>query len=456
MDDSIEKIVSLAKRRGFVYPSSEIYGGLAAIYDYGPYGAELFKNITDSWWKFMIQDRADVVGLNSAIFMSPRVWEASGHVGGFSDPLIECKNCNNRMRADHVLEEIGVQADEKMTDDEINKLIKENADKIKCDACGKSEFADARSFNLLVKTNLGDFTGKDDEPVYLRGETAQGIYVNYKNVVDTMRVKIPFGIGQFGKAFRNEITARQFTFRTREFTQMEMQYFVHPNDAKKFYEYWKEERMKHLEFIGLPKEKLQWHQHENLVFYANDAWDIEYKFPFGWKELEGLHDRGDYDLTTHAKHSGAKLEWFDQENNDRYVPHVVETAIGADRLTLAVLCEAYNEEEVDGETRVVLKFHPKLAPVKIAVLPLSKKEELQGPAKEIFDALKHDFVCEYDETQSIGKRYRRQDEIGTPYCVTIDFDSLEDKSVTIRDRDTMKQERIAIADLPEYFAEKLA
>ncbi|MFH1712529.1 MAG: glycine--tRNA ligase [Patescibacteria group bacterium] len=453
----LEKIVSLAKRRGFVFPSSEIYGGFAAVYDYGPLGVELEKNIKDVWWRKMVYEREDVVGLDSSIFMSPRVWEASGHVGGFSDPLTECKKCHTRSRVDHLLEEIGVFADEKMSEEEINKLFEENRAKIKCPKCGSGDFTTAKSFNLLVKSNLGNFTGDwDEDPVYLRGETCQGIYVNFKNVLDSSRVKIPFGIAQIGKAFRNEITARQFIFRTREFEQMEMQYFVHPDDSAKYFEEWKERRMQFYLDLGIAKENLRWHRHENLVFYAKDAYDIEYNFPFGWKELEGVHARGDYDLTQHSKHSGQKLEYIDQEKNERYTPHVVETSAGVGRSFLMLMSEAYTEEEVDGETRVVMKFTSELAPYKIAVLPLSKKDELIEPARKIFHRLMKKYHVDFDVTQSIGKRYRRQDEIGTPYCVTVDFESLEDHAVTVRDRDTMKQDRVPIDDLEQYFKEKLS
>jgi len=454
--DAMDKIVSLAKRRGFVFQSSEIYGGFAAVYDYGPLGVELANNIKAAWWKEMVHDREDVVGLDSSIFMSPKIWEASGHVGGFSDPLTECKNCHTRSRVDHLLEEVGVFADEKMTEAEINKLLEENKDKVKCPKCGKSDFTEVKSFNLLVKSNLGNFTGDMSEnPVYLRGETCQGIYVNYKNVLDSMHVKIPFGIAQIGKAFRNEITARQFIFRTREFEQMEMQYFVHPDDALSQYEIWKERRMKFYERLGINMEKLRWHEHENLVFYAKAAFDIEYEYPFGWKELEGIHARGDYDLTQHCTHSGQKLEYIDQVKNEKYTPHVVETSVGVGRTLLMVLADAYTEEEVNGDTRVVMKIHKSLAPYKLAILPLSKKEELITPARELFNKLKTKWYTDFDITQSIGKRYRRQDEIGTPFCITFDFDSIEDNSVTVRDRDTMKQDRIKIQDLEDYLTEKL-
>ncbi len=453
----MEKIVSLCKRRGFVFPSSEIYGGFAAVYDYGNYGAELSKNIKNEWWKAMVQLREDIVGLDSSIFMSPRIWEASGHVAGFSDPLAECKNCHARLRVDHLLEDAGVFADEKMTEDEINKLFSENLDKIKCPVCGKKDFTPAKKFNLLVKSNLGNFTedwGK--EPVYLRGETCQGIYVNYKNVLNSARVKVPFGIAQIGKAFRNEITARQFIFRTREFEQMEMQYFVRPDQEMAEYEKLRQARWDYYIALGIKEENLKWHKHENLVFYAKEAYDIEYNFPFGFKELEGIHARGDYDLTQHGKYSGKNLSYTDPETNENYVPHIIESSVGVGRTMLAVLTDAYTEEEVDGETRIVLKFPPRLAPIKAAIFPLLKnKPELVEKAHGIYDELKQEMMCEFDDSGNIGKRYRRQDEIGTPFCVTIDFESLEDEAVTVRSRDTMTQERVKMTELKDYLKEKL-
>ncbi len=453
----MEKIISLAKRRGFVFPSSEIYGGFAAVYDFGPYGVELAKNIREAWWKAMVYDHENIVGLDSAIFMHPRVWEASGHVGGFSDPLAECRNCHARVRVDHLLEEVEVLADEKMTEVEINKLFVENREKIICPKCGKKDFTEAKSFNLLVQSNLGNFTGDwNKEPTYLRGETCQGIYVNFKNILDSSRVKVPFGIAQIGKAFRNEITARQFIFRKREFEQMEMQYFVHPSTAEATYEEWRAKRFQYYLDLGIKKENLRWHQHENLVFYAKAAWDIEYNFPFGFKELEGVHNRSDYDLTQHSKFSGVDLSYRDPQTNEKYIPWIVETSVGLDRTFLAVLTDAYTEEKVgEDDTRIVLKFPKKLAPVQVAVFPLLKnKPELVEKAREIYQTLKKDFRVEWDDNGNVGKRYRRQDEIGTPYCVTIDFDTIgqgEDKSlegtVTVRDRDTMEQKRVKIEDL---------
>jgi len=455
----MDKIVSLCKRRGFVFPSSEIYGGFAAVYDFGPYGVELENNIKKEWWKYMVQMREDIVGLDSSIFMHPKIWEASGHVSGFSDPLAECKKCHARLRVDHLLEEAGVFADEKMSEEEINKLFSENKDKIKCPVCGQKDFSDVKKFNLLVKSNLGNFTEDwNKDPVYLRGETCQGIYVNYKNVLDSMRVKVPFGIAQIGKAFRNEITARQFIFRTREFEQMEMQYFTTPQTEMEEYEKLRECRWKYyVENLGFKEEKLKWHKHENLVFYAKEAYDIEFDYPFGFKELEGVHARGDYDLTQHAKYSGQELSYVDPVTNEKYVPHIIESSVGVGRTVLAAICNAYTEEEANGETRVVLKLKASLAPVKVAVFPLMRnKPELVAKAREIYGALKSDFVCEFDDNGNVGKRYRRQDEIGTPYCVTVDFESLEDGAVTVRDRDTMKQERVKIVDLQKFFKENLA
>ena len=452
----LEKIVSLCKRRGFVFPSSEIYDGFTAVYDFGPYGVELANNIKKEWWKTMTQLRDDIVGLDSAIFMSPKIWEASGHVKGFSDPLTECKKCHSRLRLDTLLEEAGVFADEKMTEQEINEIFEKNKEKIKCPNCGEKSFTPGKKFNLLVQSNLGNFTSDwTKEPTYLRGETCQGIYVNYKNVIDSARVKIPFGIAQIGKAFRNEITARQFIFRTREFEQMEMQYFIKPGDDKKYFDSWKQARWDFYLNLGLSENNLKWHKHENLVFYAKEAYDIEYNFPFGFKELEGVHARGDYDLTQHSKFSGIDLSYLDPSDNKKFIPHVIETSAGVGRTFLAVLSEAYQEEELAGEMRIVLKLAPKLAPIKLAIFPLLKnKPELVAKAREVFDSLKLTWRCEFDDNGNIGKRYRRQDEIGTPYCLTIDFDSLENNEVTVRERDNMQQQRIKINELEKFFSLK--
>ncbi len=459
-NETMNKIVSLCKRRGFIFPSSEIYGGFAAVYDYGPYGVELENAVKREWWRTMVRLREDIVGLDSGIFMHPRIWEASGHVAGFSDPLAECRNCHARLRVDHLLEDIGAQADEKMDEKEINEIFNEHKAEVKCPHCGKSDFTGVKKFNLLVKSNLGNFT--DDwakDPAYLRGETCQGIYVNYKNVLDSARVKIPFGIAQIGKAFRNEITARQFIFRTREFEQMEMQYFTSPDKEMEEYEKLRQARWQYYLDLGIREENLKWHKHENLVFYAKEAYDIEYNFPFGFKELEGVHARGDYDLSQHAKFSGKPLDYADPRTGEKYVPHVIESSVGVGRTVLAVLSDAYTEEKVGDEERVVMKFPRKLAPIKVAVFPLLKnKPELVAKAKAIYRDISVDYMCEFDDNGNIGKRYRRQDEIGTPYCVTVDFDTLENPpaggDVTVRDRDTMKQERIKIEELMDYFKGK--
>ncbi|HAT74268.1 MAG: Glycine-tRNA ligase [Candidatus Moranbacteria bacterium GW2011_GWF2_36_839] len=457
----MEKIVSLCKRRGFVYPSSEIYGGMSAIYDYGHYGTLLKNNIRDAWWKEMVQKRMDVVGLDSAIFMHPKTWVASGHVGGFNDPQVDCKKCKSRYRADHLLEGFKVVIDDKTPIEEINKNLEKLREekKLKCPNCGSTDLTEAKVFSLMVKSNIGSPTDElsEENVVYLRPETCGGIYLEYKNTLDSLHPKLPFGIAQVGKAFRNEIVARQFVFRTREFEQMEMQYFLKSEMMKEKYEMWKEIRFQWYLEYGISENNLQWHKHEKLAHYASEAFDIEFNFKTlgGFREVEGLHTRGDWDLSQHSKFSGADLSYFDQEKNERLIPHIMETSVGLGRLFLMFLDNAYTEEEVNGELRSVLKIDKRLAPIKIAILPLSKKEELTVPAKEIWEKLKENFMVEYDETQSIGKRYRRQDEIGTPYCVTVDFETLNDQAVTVRDRDTMTQERIAISELSKYFEEKL-
>lgn len=462
----MEAIIALAKRRGFVYPSSEIYGGFAGVYDFGPLGVELEKNIKDDWWRTMVYEREDIVGLDSAIFMNPKIWEASGHTKGFSDPLVECKECHIRSRADKMLEEIGVVADEKMDEREINKIFSEHQTKLKCPSCGKQNFTPVRKFNLLVKSNLGDFTNDGTVPTYLRGETCQGIYVNFKNVLDSQHPKLPFGIAQIGKAFRNEISPRQFLFRGREFEQMEMQYFVRPEDEMAEYEKLRTYRMNALLRLGIKPENLRWKKHEKLIFYAKEAYDIEYNYPWGFDEMEGIHARGDYDLTQHAKGSGKALDYFDEEKSERFVPHIIESSGGVGRLFLALLCDAYTEDEMGGEKRVYLKFKPEIAPVRVAVFPLLKnKPELVAKAREVHAMLRKELrgLVVFDDNGNIGKRYRRQDEIGTPHCVTIDFDTLGDlpaassaaqagkpelkDTVTLRNRDTGKQERITIGGL---------
>ncbi len=441
----MEEIVSLCKRRGFIFPGSDIYGGVAGLYDFGPYGVELLNNLKQNWWKHNIQVRPDYVGLDSAMFKNPEVWKASGHVDSFSDPMAECKECHTRIRVDKELEKLGVFADEKMTEEEISKLFDEHKDKIKCPNCKKQDWTAPKKFNLLVKSNLGDFTEQNTEPTYLPGEACQGIYLNFKNVVDTCRVKIPFGIGQIGKAFRNEISPRNFLFRTREFEQADTQYFVRPHENKEPYERIKKEQWDWLLSLGIKEKNLQWHQHENLVFYAKDAWDIEYNYPGnGFDELMGIHDRSDYDLSQHMKFSGTDLEYRDPVTGEKYIPWILETSMGMGRLFLAVLCDAYEQNE----ERTVLHLHPELAPVKYAIFPLLKnKPELVAKAKEVFDNLSQRCNCEFDDNGNIGKRYRRQDEIGTPKCITIDFDTLEDGTVTVRDRDTTEQTRVKIEEL---------
>lgn len=454
----MEKIVSLCKRRGFVFPGSEIYGGFVGSFDYGPYGVELANNIKAVWWQAIVNQEANVVGLDSAIVTNPKVWEASGHVSGFSDPLVECKECNTRSRADHLLEDIEVFADEKMSVEEINGVFDEQREKLVCPKCGQKNFGKVSQFNLLTQTNLGNFSEDwTKNPAYLRGETCQGIYINFKNVVDSSRVKVPFGIAQIGKAFRNEIAPRQYIFRKREFEQMELQMFVQPDNEMESFKDWKEKRMKFYLDLGFKQDNLRWHEHENLVFYAKAAYDIEYNFPFGFKELEGVHARGDYDLTQHQKFSGVSMEYLDQRTNEKYIPHVVETSVGVDRTFLAVMTEFYDEDELNGEKRMVLRLPKKLAPIKVAVFPLLKnKPQLVEKAQAVFKLLLAEMRTEFDDNGNVGKRYRRQDEIGTPHCITIDFETLgEEKpelkdTVTVRDRDTGEQERVAIADLVEF------
>jgi glycyl-tRNA synthetase len=454
----MDKIVSLCKRRGFIFPGSDIYGGLAGTYDYGPLGSLLKRNIANTWRDAMTAHDS-VWEVEPAIMMHPDVWKASGHVGSFSDPLVEHKPTNQRFRVDHLLEDIGVFADEKMTIEEIQKLFDDNFDNLNLPSKKKEEYTDVRQFNMLVESNMGNLSGSVEEPVYLRPETAQGTYLSYKNVLDSMPVRVPFGLFHIGKAFRNEIKPRQFVFRTREFEQMEFQYFVAPDQAEGLYKQWKDERFTYYtDVLGIPQEKLRIKQHENLVFYAKDAWDIEYEFDFGWKEIEGIHWRSDYDLTQHQQHSGVNLEYTDPQTNKKYIPHVLEMASGLDRNVFMMLANAYTEESLsEGESRVVLKLPVHLAPVKVAVSPLLKnKPDLVSGAKDVFRTLKKEFVhVMWDDHGNIGKRYRRQDEIGTPFCVVFDFDSLEDQSVTVRDRDTMEQERVKIDELSNYLAEKL-
>ncbi|HLN18660.1 MAG TPA: glycine--tRNA ligase [Patescibacteria group bacterium] len=461
-DLTMDKIVSLCKRRGFVFPGSEIYGGMANSWDYGPYGTELKNNIAKTWWKTFVQNRDDIVGLDSAIITNPKVWVASGHVAGFNDPLVDCRQCKTRHRGDKLLEEkIGVEETTKISMEEIGKKMNEL--EIKCPNCGKTDWTDARKFNLLFETKIGVL---DDAKniAYLRGETAQGIFINFKNILDTMRMKLPFGIAQIGKAFRNEITPGNFIFRTREFEQMEIEYFIRPpkkdEDWKKPFEKWQEDIKNFFKNgLGLGDENMKWRRHDDneRSFYSKDTYDVEYNFPsLGWGELHGFAYRTDYDLKQHIEHSGADLYYRD-ENGEKFIPHCIEPSFGLTRTLLAVMCEAYTEEDVEDGTRTVMKFKKNLAPIKVAVFPLLRnKPELVGKAREVYDSLKSKFMSEFDDNGNIGKRYRRQDEIGTPYCVTVDFDTLTDNSVTVRDRDTMKQERVKIEEMKSYLAKKLA
>ena len=500
-EDKFKKVVAHAKEYGFVFQSSEIYDGLAAVYDYAQNGAELKKNIKEYWWKAMVQMHENIVGIDSAIFMHPSTWKASGHVDAFSDPMIDNKDSKKRYRADVLVEDYLAKIEGKI-EKEVKKAAKRFGDafnkeeflatnprvlankekiekitkrffealeaddleevkqvivdlEIACPVSGSKNWTEVRQFNLMFSTQMGS-TAEGANEIYLRPETAQGIFVNYLNVQKTGRMKIPFGIAQIGKAFRNEIVARQFIFRMREFEQMEMQFFVRPGEELKWYEYWKQKRMEWHESLGMGAENYRFHDHEKLAHYANAAADIEFKFPFGFKELEGIHSRTDFDLNAHEEHSGKKLRYFDPEINESYVPYVVETSIGLDRMFLTVLAHSYNEEKLeDGSERTVLNIPAKLSPYKAAILPLLKKDGLPEKAREIMDMLKLDYMCQYEEKDAIGKRYRRQDAIGTPYCVTVDHQTLEDNTVTIRDRDTMKQERVNINDLSTMIAKKI-
>jgi glycyl-tRNA synthetase len=458
-DKSMDTLVALAKARGFVFQGSEIYGGLANSWDYGPLGAQLKMNIKNTWWNYFITGRNDMVGFDAAIFMNPKVWEASGHVGNFSDPQIDCKECKSRHRADHIIEDQAGVDVEGLSPQEIDALVESK--KITCPKCGAHNFTPTRNFNLMFETSQGVIEGEKDS-IYLRPETAQGIFVNFKNVAQTTRKKLPFGIGQIGKSFRNEITPGNFTYRTLEFEQAEIEYFFDPEVTswEGAFTAWHDAMMVYLtSVVGLSQENLRdlEHKQEKLSHYSKRTVDIEYNYPFGgFKELWGLAYRTDYDLTQHQKHSGQSMEVFDQETNRKFIPHVIEPAVGVDRLVLAALIDAYDEESLeDGESRVVLRFNKNVAPYQIALLPLSKKDELIDVAVPVREVLSKKYRVDYDETQSIGKRYRRQDEIGTLYCVTVDFDSLEDQAVTVRDRDTMKQDRVKTDELDAYFAKKL-
>lgn len=498
-EELFKELVSHSKEYGFIFQSSEIYDGLAAVYDYGHYGVELKNNIRNYWWQSMVHHHDNIVGIDSAIFMHPTIWKASGHVDAFNDPLIDNKDSKKRYRADVLIEDY-IQKQEQKIEKEVEKARKRFGDsfdetmfcetngrvvelknrisdvskrmneglnsgnlsdvkalieelEIVCPVSGSKNWTDVRQFNLMFATHFG---ATSDDVVYLRPETAQGIFVNFSNVLKSSRMKIPFGIAQTGKAFRNEIVARQFIFRMREFEQMEMQFFVKPGEELQWYEYWKEKRMKWHLSMGIPQSSFRWHDHEKLAHYANAAADIEFAFPFGFKELEGIHSRTDFDLAAHEKYSGKKLRYFDPELNESYIPYVIETSIGLDRTFLAIMSHAYNEEILeDGSIRVVLRFAPSLAPVKVAVLPLVKKDGMPEAALKIFDELKFSFVSQYDEKDTIGRRYRRQDAIGTPFCITIDNDTISDSTVTVRHRDSMKQERIATDQLKLYVSENM-
>ena len=500
-EELFKKIIAHAKEYGFVFPSSEIYDGLSAAYDYGQYGVELKNNIRDYWWKSMVQHHENIVGVDAAIFMHPTVWKASGHVDAFNDPMIDNKDSKKRYRADVLVEDHIAKIEGKIAKevekaakrfgetfdqnqfittnarvleyqqqidiikkrlfpameenrlDDIKKLIEDLG--IVCPISGSKNWTEVRQFNLMFSTQMGSLT-EDTNQIFLRPETAQGIFVNYLNIQKTGRMKIPFGIAQTGKAFRNEIVARQFIFRMREFEQMEMQFFVKPGEELKWFEYWKQERMKWHLGMGIPESEYRFHEHDKLAHYANAAFDIEFNFPIGFKELEGIHSRTDFDLASHQKYSGKKIQYFDPDLNESYVPYVVETSIGLDRTFLAVLSYAYQEEKLeDGSERVVMRIPPFLAPIKVAVLPLVKKDGLPEKGLEIFDRLKYDYMCFYEEKDSIGKRYRRQDAIGTPYCITVDHQTLQDNTVTIRERNSMKQDRIDIDRISEVISVRL-
>lgn len=500
-EDFFKKVISHAKEYGFVFPSSEIYDGLSAVYDYGQYGVELKNNIKEYWWKAMVQHHENIVGIDAAIFMHPTIWKASGHVDAFSDPMIDNKDSKKRYRADVLVEDYLAKIEGKINK-EVNKATKRFGDsfdeeqfittnprvlgykekteeiknrlytamddddlaaiknliedlEIACPVSGSRNWTDVRQFNLMFATQMGSLSEGANE-IYLRPETAQGIFVNFLNVMKSGRMKVPFGIAQIGKAFRNEIVARQFIFRMREFEQMEMQFFVKPGEELKWFEYWKEKRLKWHLSMGIPAEKYRYHDHEKLAHYANAATDIEFEFPIGFKELEGIHSRTDFDLNAHQEFSGKKLQYFDPELNQNYVPYVVETSIGLDRTFLAVISYSYTEEKLeDGSERVVMKIPPVLAPIKAAILPLVKKDGMPEKAREIMDSLKMEFMCQYDEKDAIGRRYRRQDAIGTPYCITVDHQTLEDNTVTIRERDSMKQDRIAIDEIENIIRKRI-
>lgn len=452
---TLEKIVALAKRRGFVYPASGLYGGLANTWDYGPYGTTLKENIRKLWWKTFVDSRDNIYGIDSTIILKPEIWEASGHTKSFTDSLIDCKSCKSRTRADHLIEaqmtDIKVEG---LPMEELEKIIVDN--NLKCPKCGARELTKPQKFNLLFETHIG-ILEESKSLAYLRGEIAQGLFMNFKNVIDTMRTRVPFGIAQAGKAFRNEITMGQFVHRSLEFDLMEFEYFIKESDWKETFKYWQDEMFKFSLDLGLKEENLRWREHEEFErsFYSKKTMDIEYDYPFGFKEMFGLAYRTDYDLKNHMEKSGKDMFYKDPTTGEKFIPHVVEPTFGLSRLTGIVLFDAYDEEEINGKTRVVLRFKPKLAPVQVAVFALQKDEKLIKKAKEVFDKLKYDYKAEFDVSSNIGKLYRRQDEIGTPYCITIDYDSLDDKKYTIRDRDTLKQERLSLSQIKSFLDESL-
>ena len=473
MSDLFEKIVSLSKRRGFIFQSSEVYGGLSATYDYGPLGVELKQNVSQRWWNSMVYKHSNISGLDASILMHPSVWKASGHVDAFNDPLIDDKTSKMRYRADQLIEGHIEKLRRKGKDEEADRVYQAlvdalnaedmakglyeviMAEEIRSPDSGMFDWTEVRQFNLMFDTHAGPVKSTDNK-IYLRPETAQGIFVNFHNVRETGRHQVPFGIAQIGKAFRNEIVARQFIFRMREFEQMEMQYFVKPGSQMEAFEAWREERMQWHVDNGIRASKLRWHEHEKLAHYADAAFDIQYEFPIGWQEVEGIHSRTDFDLKAQQEHSGKKMEYFDPQTNEKYLPFVVETSAGLDRTILTLLCEAYREEEVDGDTRLVMKFHPKLAPITVALFPLVKKDGMPEMAKKLQRDLQEHFLAVYDEKGAIGRRYRRMDEVGTPYCVTIDGESTSDGTVTVRDRDTMEQVRIPAEKVASYMIESIA
>jgi len=472
MSDLFEKIVSLSKRRGFIFQSSEVYGGLSATYDYGPLGVELKRNVSQRWWNSMVYKHQNISGLDASILMHPTVWKASGHVDAFNDPLIDDKTSNMRYRADQLIEghidrlrRKGKDADadrvyqglvDALNADDAPKALYDviMSEEIRSPDSGMFDWTEVRQFNLMFDTHAGPVKSAENK-IYLRPETAQGIFVNFHNVRETGRHQVPFGIAQIGKAFRNEIVARQFIFRMREFEQMEMQYFVRPGSQMEAFEAWREERMQWHIDNGIRPSKLRWHEHEKLAHYADAAYDIQYEFPIGWQEVEGIHSRTDFDLSAHQEHSGKKMEYFDPQTNEKYLPYVVETSAGLDRTILTLLCEAYREEEVDGDTRSVMKFHPKLAPITVALFPLVKKDGMPEMAEKLQNDLQEHFLAFYDEKGAIGRRYRRMDEVGTPFCITVDGESTADGTVTVRHRDTMEQERIPAEKVASYLLESI-